>query len=107
MATVSVDPKTNTVTIKIVVPLPIGGLPLIHLGFPPHLPQLRIPVVPEALKTLAKILAQLQQVINKLLALIPQGAIHLIVKLGPATIIDQTFTSADALSAALGATLCK
>jgi hypothetical protein len=56
---------------------------------------------------MAKILAKLQEIINKLLSLIPGAAIRLIVKLGPITIIDETFTTADALAATIALTLCK
>lgn len=103
----SVDPRTNTITITIVVPLPKGGLPVISLGFPPKLPLLKLPLIPEALRAVAKILSQLQEIIKKLLTLIPGAAIRLVIKLGPTTIIDETFTTADALTATLALTLCK
>ena len=103
----SFDSKTNTITIIIAVPLPGGGLPNISLGFPPKLPLLQLPLIPEALRAVAKILAKLQEIINKLLSLIPGAAIRLIVKLGPITIIDETFTTADALAATIALTLCK
>ena len=83
------------------------ALPRISLGFPPKLPLLKLPLIPEALRAVAKILAQLQDVIKKLLALIPGAAIRLVIKLGPVTIIDETFTTADALAATLALTLCK
>jgi len=105
-SSVSVDKATNTITITISLPLPTVSLPTISFGFPPKLPLLKVPLVPEALRGIATVLKQLQAIIEKLLALIPEAAIRLIVKLGPVTIIDQTFTTADALAATIALALC-
>jgi len=51
-------------------------------------------------------LAQLQKIIEKLLSLIPRAAIRLVVKVGPIVVIDETFTTADALAATIALTLC-
>ena len=105
-SSVTVDKATNTITIVISLPLPTVTLPTISLGFPPKLPLLKVPIIPEALRAIAQALAQLQKVIEKLLSLIPRAAIRLVVKLGPITIIDQTFTTADALAATIALSLC-
>lgn len=103
----SFDKKTNTITLVIAIPLPNGKLPKITTSFPPKLPLIKLPLVPEALKALAKILTKLQDIIKKLLTLIPGASIRLVVKLGPIPVIDETFTTAEALTAALAFTLCK
>ena len=105
-SSVSVDKATNTITITISLPLPTVSLPPIFLKFPPKLPLLKVPLIPEALRGIAAVLKQLQSIIEKLLSLIPKAAIRLIVKLGPITIIDQTFTTADALAATIALALC-
>ena len=105
-SSVSVDKTTNTITITISLPLPTVSLPTISLGFPPKLPLLKVPLIPEALRGIAAVLKQLQSIIEKLLSLIPKAAIRLIVKLGPIPIIDQTFTTADALAATIALALC-
>lgn len=94
-------------TITVVIPLPNVGLPGISLSFPPRIPNVKIPLVPEALLAVAAALAKLQAIINKLLLLIPGSSIRLIVKLGPTVIIDQTLSTADAITAAVALTLCK
>ena len=88
-SSVSIDKATNTITIVISLPFPTVTLPPISLGFPPKLPLLKVPIIPEALRAIAQALAQLQKVIEKLLSLIPRAAIRLVVKIGPVTIIDQ------------------
>jgi hypothetical protein len=103
---VSVDKASNTITIVISLPLPTVALPPISIGFPPKLPLLKVPIIPEALRAIAAALAQLQKIIEKLLSLIPRAAIRLVVKLGPVTIIDETFTTADALAATIALSLC-
>jgi hypothetical protein len=105
-SSVSVDKASNTITIVISLPLPTVSLPTISFGFPPKLPLLKVPLIPEALRAIAKTLAQLQKIIEKLLSLIPRAAIRLIVKVGPIVVIDQTFTTADALAATIALTLC-
>lgn len=102
----SVDKASNTITIVISLPLPTVALPPISFGFPPKLPLLKVPIIPEALRAIAAALAQLQKIIEKLLSLIPRAAIRLVVKLGPVTVIDETFTTADALAATIALSLC-
>jgi hypothetical protein len=106
MAT-SITTAGTVTTITVVIPLPTVGLPAISLSFPPRIPNVKIPLVPEALLAVAVALAKLQAIINKLLMLIPGNSIRLIVKLGPTTIIDQTLSTADAIAAAVALTLCK
>lgn len=106
-SSVVVDKTTNTITITISLPLPTVSLPPLSIGFPPKLPLLRVPLIPEALRGIAAVLKQLQSIIEKLLSLIPKASIRLIVKLGKITIIDQTFTTADALAITIALALCK
>ena len=81
--------KGKQITLELDIPLPLPKLPGIPISWPPHLPDLTLPGVSKALEALSKVLLEVQRVIVKLMKLIPQASIHLIIKVGKATIVDQ------------------
>ncbi len=93
---VSVTRTAGDVTVTVVIPLPDIGLPTLLSSFPPKLNLGALPnPLPPALAGLAQALGYVLEALQTLINLIPDASIRLLVKVGPATVLDQRLSVDD------------
>ena len=93
---VSVTRTAGDLTVTVAIPLPQVDLPNLLSGFPPKLNLGKLPnPIPPALAGLGQALGYVLEALETLLSLIPDASIRLIVKVGPATILDQRLSVDD------------
>lgn len=93
---VSVTRRAGDITVTVAVPLPPVNLPDLLSKFPPKLNLGQLPnPLPPALAALGKALGYVLEALQTLIDLIPDASIRLIIKVGPATILDQRISVDD------------
>ena len=86
----------SDITVTINVPLPAIGFPDVLSRFPPKINVGSIPnPIPKALQAIGEALTYVLKVLEKLVSLIPDASFRLVVKVGPATILDQQISTDD------------